>query len=60
MHTHIYGTNYVGAEKILRKLTSTIHNTKLNNWILEEKIKWSFNSSGALHYGGLWRQHLNR
>ena len=61
------GTNFVGAEKILRKLTSTKLNPKLNNWILEEKIKWNFNPPGAPHHGGLWeatvksmKQHLRK
>ena len=39
--------------------TDSKHDTKLNNWRLQENIKWNFNPLGIPHYITFGRQQLN-
>ena len=48
------GTNFVGANKILKQSL-----VELNNVKIQDGIKWSFNTPAASHQGGVW-EHLIR
>lgn len=47
------GINFMGVDKILRKIISTRYNVKLN-WILSKNLHLRFNSPGASSHGGIW------
>lgn len=46
------GTNFVGAVGELKKLASQLDRQQLLNKTAELGVTWSFNSPGALHFGG--------
>ena len=52
------GTNFVGAERVLRESLQSLQQTKLNNFCLQLEIKWRFNPPYASHMGGAWEQML--
>lgn len=48
-------TNFKGAQRELYELfISTAHETKLNNFLIEDNIKWHFIPPKSPHFGGLW------
>ena len=62
------GTNFVGAQKELKKFVSSISkDEKIHTYCSDEMIKWNFNPPSAPHFGGLWeagikqmKNHLKR
>ncbi|XP_062538652.1 uncharacterized protein LOC134206926 [Armigeres subalbatus] len=65
------GTNFVGArnrlEELLRLLKDKNHKQGVNNYCLEEGIRWHFSPPSGPHFGGLWeaavrstKYHLQR
>ncbi|XP_076549257.1 uncharacterized protein LOC117612080 [Osmia lignaria lignaria] len=52
------GTNFVGAnneiQEIQRLIRSDEHNTKVQNFLAQRSIEWSFIPPRAPHFGGLW------
>ena len=49
------GTNFVAAEKELRKLTNEIlKDPKFVSIMISKKIKWTFNPPYAPHFGGIF------
>jgi Integrase zinc binding domain len=50
------GTNFVGADKLLKDEIKLIHSTKAEaeNMLAAEGISWQFNPPGAPNIGGLW------
>ena len=63
------GTTFVGADKALKELymASSDYMQGLLGKLAEEGTKWSFNSPGSPHFGGLWesavksiKHHLRR
>ena len=52
---HIYsdnGTNFVGEERILREAIQTWNHRKIENFLQQREIQWSFNPPTASHMGG--------
>ena len=47
------GTNFVAAEKELRKALENLDQTKIQNTMTEKGIKWIFNTPAASHQGGV-------
>ncbi|XP_077091523.1 uncharacterized protein LOC143742492 [Siphateles boraxobius] len=50
------GPNYVGAERELRDCLAQLDNSKIKRAMLNEGIKWSFNSPSGTHHGGIWER----
>ena len=52
------GTNFVGArnrlQDLLRLLKDKDHKEKVNNYCLDEGIRWHFSPPSGPHFGGLW------
>ncbi|XP_011309469.1 uncharacterized protein [Fopius arisanus] len=50
------GTNFLGADKELRKLFSSgsAHSRQLAQLLINDGTQWSFNPPGAPHFGGKW------
>ena len=49
------GTNFVAADKELKKMTCQIVNdSKFTSAMIKRKIKWSFNPPQAPHFGGVF------
>ncbi|XP_015120742.1 uncharacterized protein LOC107043673 [Diachasma alloeum] len=50
------GTNFLGADKEFKKLFSMVskESNKLAQLLLSDGTRWSFNLSGAPHFGGKW------
>ena len=52
------GTNFVGAERVLRESLQSLQQSKLNNFCLQLEIKWRFNPPYASHMGGAWERMI--
>ena len=50
------GTNFVGAERELRKALAALNHQKIQGVFFQEGIKWSFNPPAASHHGGVWER----
>lgn len=52
------GTNFVGARNRMRDLLQLLkdkdHKEKVDNYCLDEGIKWHFSPPSGPHFGGLW------
>lgn len=50
------GTNFLGADKILRDLfrAGTSENARLRGLLLKDGTNWKFNPPSAPHFGGKW------
>ena len=46
------GTNFVGAERILRTALQSFNNDKIHHYCSQKGIEWSFNPPLASHMGG--------
>ena len=56
---HLYpdnGTNFVGAEKILRNEFLKFDQDRVHEHISNKGIEWSFNVPAASHHGGVWER----
>lgn len=52
------GTNFVAAEKELRKALENLDQTKIQNTMTEKGIKCIFNTPAASHQGGVWERQI--
>ena len=50
------GTNFVGANKELRKTVQELKEDKINKTLAEKNIQWIFNPPAASHMGGVWER----
>lgn len=50
------GTNFVGAERELRRELDHLNHNKIQHSIQAEGIKWTFNPPYGPHYGGAWER----
>lgn len=50
------GTNFVGAERELRKAILVWNNSKIELTLLQKGIKWLFNPPSASRQGGVWER----
>ena len=52
------GTNFKGAESILRKELSRINQSKMDEYFKQTGIKWNFNPPAASHMAGVWERMI--
>lgn len=52
------GTNFVTAEKELRKSLENLDQTRIQNTMSEKGIKWIFSTLAASHQGGVWERQI--
>ena len=52
------GTNFVGAEKALKKAIKEMDEDRIHNFLLEGNIDWKFNPPTASHMGGVWERQI--
>lgn len=50
------GTNFVGAERELREAIQSWNQSKINDILLQRKIKWTFNPPTGSHHGRIWER----
>ena len=50
------GTNFMGAEKALRIMSSGWNQAKIHDTLPQKGIKWVFNPPAASHHGGVWQR----
>lgn len=50
------GTNFVGAERELRKAIENLNHNLINDVLLQKGVKWVFNPPAASHHGGAWER----
>ncbi|XP_056588276.1 uncharacterized protein LOC130408847 [Triplophysa dalaica] len=50
------GTNFVGAERELRKAIENLNHNLINDVLLLKSVKWVFNPPAASHHGGAWER----
>lgn len=58
---HLYsdnGSNFIGAEKELRKSVSLWNNRQIIQELRQRNIQWTFNPAGASHMGGCWERMI--
>ncbi len=52
------GTNFVGAEKVLREEICRWNSKTTLNWMLQKNIQWKFQPPVASHFGGCWERQI--
>ena len=52
------GTNFVGAERELRKEVENLNKSRIHESMLKKGITWVFNAPGASHHGGVWERQI--
>ncbi|KAI4884310.1 hypothetical protein NFI96_008914, partial [Prochilodus magdalenae] len=52
------GTNFVGAERELKKAIQEWNTSKIENTLLQRGIKWMFNPPFGSHHGGVWERMI--
>lgn len=58
---HLYsdnGTNLVGAERILRESIHEWNQHKLENYLQQKEVQWTFMPPTASHMGGAWERMI--
>ncbi|KAK2919176.1 hypothetical protein Q8A73_003547 [Channa argus] len=50
------GTNFVGAERELKRSLEEWNMSKIENRLTQSGIKWMFNPPSASHFGGVWER----
>ena len=58
---HLYrdnGTNFVGAERVLRESIQNLDQRKINEFLSLKNINWHFNPPNASHMGGAWERMI--
>ncbi|KAL0177328.1 hypothetical protein M9458_026222, partial [Cirrhinus mrigala] len=50
------GTNFVGADRELRKAIKEWNTSQIENSLLQRDIKWIFNPPSGSHHGGVWER----
>jgi hypothetical protein len=55
------GTNFVGAEKELKKIIAEEESTKrISNFAAQQEINFHFIPPSSPHMGGIWKQELSQ
>ncbi|XP_071964267.1 uncharacterized protein [Antedon mediterranea] len=52
------GTNFVGADKELKKEISEWNTQVIHMYLQQRDIEWEFNPPGASHFGGVWERMI--
>ena len=52
------GTNFVGAAKVLQDNSNHFDHERVQNFLSEREIEWSFNPPTASHMGGAWERMI--
>lgn len=50
------GTNFVGADRELKKAIKEWNTSQIENSLLQRDIKWMFNPPSGSHHGGVWER----
>ena len=50
------GGNFVRGEKELREAIEGWNQHKIGEFLLQQKVKWTFNPPGGCHHGGVWER----
>ncbi len=52
------GTNFIGAERELRKAIQSLNSDRIQTTLLEKGVRWIFNPPTASHHGGVWERQI--
>ena len=52
------GTNFVGAERELRKASKEMKHDELTDKLRQQQIDWKFSPPAASHMGGVWERQI--
>ena len=52
------GTNFVGAERELRREMAAWNHGRIQDQLNERRVKWLFNPPAASHMGGVWERQI--
>lgn len=52
------GTNFVGAERVLRESIQPRNQAKIQNVLVQKGIQCIFNPPAASHFGGVWERQI--
>ena len=52
------GSNFIGAERILRTALQELNHSQLESYFLQNEITWNFNPPTASHMGGAWERTI--
>lgn len=52
------GTNFVGAERDLRRVLTNWNRGAIHEFLLQMEIRWIFNPPSASHMGGVWERQI--
>ena len=52
------GTNFVGAERVLRNALQELNEEQLDSYFRQNEIEWKFNPPSASHMGGAWERSV--
>ncbi|KAK0150310.1 hypothetical protein N1851_008772 [Merluccius polli] len=50
------GTNFVGAQKELKEALKGLDHVRIQNELLKDEVKWTFNPPFGAHHGGIWER----
>ena len=50
------GTNFVSGEKELRTCIQKWNRQRIHEYLLQQEVRWIFNSPAASHHGGIWER----
>ena len=50
------GSNFVSGEKELREAVKEWNQSQIHNFLLQRRIKWTFNPPTGSHHGGVWER----
>ncbi|XP_059184653.1 uncharacterized protein LOC131967729 [Centropristis striata] len=50
------GTNFVGASRELKRNLTVLNHDKIQRALVQDGIKWNFNTPAASHHGGIWER----
>ena len=52
------GTNFVGAERELKKELKVWNDSVVSEFMLQKSIEWKFHPPTASHFGGVWEREI--
>ena len=52
------GSNFVGADRVLRQELDNINNDKVKAFLLKDSCEYQFNIPHASHTGGVWERQI--
>ena len=50
------GTNFVGADREFKEYVAAWNKEKIEEHLVQQGIRWKFNSPAAAHFGGVWER----